>query len=187
MADPLRTFIAVSMPRNNELARVIRSLGEMGSALKPVSSDNLHITLKFLGDTPQVHVADISAILQKATAGTDSFEMELLGLGAFPRIERPAVVWAGVEGGEPLIQIAGRLDVELNELGYPRERRSFTPHLTIARVRRKPPQELFDLFDRHTATRFGSVPVETVKLYQSELRPEGSVYSVLSEAALSAL
>lgn len=185
MDETLRTFIAVSVPCSDELREVIGSLGEMGPAVKPAAADNLHITLKFLGETPAEQVPHIGEVLREA-ASVAPFEMELVGLGAFPRIERPSVIWAGVEGGEPLVRIAERLEKPLKKLGYPKERRAFSPHLTIARVRRKPPPELFELFDECGTRRFGLVPVQEVAFYRSELRPEGSKYTVLDAVELRA-
>jgi len=184
MAETLRTFIAISVPCSGELRGVIRRLGEMGSAVKPVSPEKLHITLKFLGDTPRDQLPEITAAVQESIAGIAGFEMQLAGLGAFPKKQRPSVVWAGVEQGEPLVEIAARLEDLLETLDFERERRAFSPHLTLARVRRKPPGELFAMFDEHAGTRFGGVPVDAVRLYQSELQPDGPRYTVLDEARL---
>jgi len=180
----LRTFIAVAVPCPAALRPVIRSLGEMGNAVRPVSPDNLHLTLKFLGDTPAEQVEEITGILTESAAGVAALEFDLVGVGAFPRPQRPGVVWAGVERGEPLVTIAERLAKRLKKLGYRKERRPFSPHLTLARVRQKPPQLLFDLFDKQSATPFGSIPVSEITFFQSELRPEGSKYTVLASVEL---
>jgi RNA 2',3'-cyclic 3'-phosphodiesterase len=182
--DMLRTFIAVAVPCPAALRPVIRSLGEMGNAVRPVSPDTMHLTLKFLGDTPAEQVENIAGVLSESATGTGPFEFELVGIGAFPGLKRPGVVWAGVERGEPLVTIAERLAKRLKTLGYPKERRPFSPHLTLARVRHKPPQSLFDLFAQHAATPLGTAAVGEVTFYQSELRPEGSKYTVLSSVEL---
>ena len=178
----LRTFFAVAIPCPPALRPVIRSLGEMGDAIKPVSSDGLHITLKFLGETPAEQVSELTDILQQVIAEYPPFDFDLVGLGAFPRVERPEVVWAGVETGEKLIELASRLEERVEKLGYRKERRAFTPHLTLARVRRKPSPLLSELFDKHASTRFGKVKIERTTLFQSELTPTGAVYSVLAFA-----
>jgi 2'-5' RNA ligase len=182
--DMLRTFIAVAVPCPAALRPVIRSLGEMGNAVRPVSPDNLHLTLKFLGDTPTEQIEEVVEVLRESTAEITPFEFDLTGVGAFPRPQRPGVVWAGVERGEPLVTVAERLAKRLKKLGFPKERRPLAPHLTLARVRQKPPQLLFDLFEQHAATPFGTVSVAEVAFYQSELRPEGSKYTVLSRVDL---
>lgn len=184
MSKPLRTFIAVAVPTSPELRRVIADLDSMGSALKAVSAEHLHITLKFLGDTPPEQVPAITAILKEVVAEFSPFAFELIGLGAFPRVERPTVIWAGVDGGEPLVALSDKLEDRLMDLGYEPETRTFTPHLTLARVRRKPPDDLFDLFTRHESTRFATVPVNALTFYESQLTPDGPTYTSLAVVAL---
>jgi RNA 2',3'-cyclic 3'-phosphodiesterase len=182
--DLLRTFIGVAVPCPAALRPVVRSLGEMGNALRPVAPDNLHLTLKFLGDTPAEQIGEVTGVLNESAAGIAPFEFDVVGIGAFPSLKRPGVVWSGVVRGEPLVTIAERLAKRLKKLGYSKERRPFSPHLTLARVRHKPPQLLFDLFEQHAAMPFGTVAVGEVTFYQSELRPEGSKYTELSSVEL---
>jgi len=184
MSETRRTFIAVSVPCGEKLRHLLGLLGQMGKPVKPVAADNLHLTLKFLGDTPAEQIPAVSEIVQTAASNASSFQMELVGIGAFPRKERPSVIWAGIDGGEPLVQIAEELEQRLQPLGFQKERRAFSPHLTLARVRRKPPPELFELFEQHAATRFGTVSVGSLTYYASDLRPQGAVYTSLSTGAM---
>lgn len=184
----LRTFIGIAISPDPALRRVIRSLGEMGTAIKPVARDGLHLTLKFLGDTPQEQVPQVLTVVQEAAAGFGRFTLRLAGLSAFPNTRRPSVVWVGVEDAEPLIAIAGELEARLEPLGYEPEGRDFTPHLTIARVRRKPPPALFEMFEGHEATEFGEVPVQHLTYYESSYRDGRqsgpAVYAVLGTGDL---
>ncbi len=156
----------------------------MGTALKTVSADDLHITLKFLGETQDEQLSAITTTIDEIAAGFTPFSMELVGLGAFPRIERPSVIWAGVQSGKPLIDIAAQLEDRLMDLGFEPESRPFSPHLTIARVRRKPPQSLHDLFARHESTRFATISVNSLTFYESILSPDGPQYHALATAVL---
>lgn len=184
MPSNLRTFIAVSVNPADELRRVLDTLGEMGSAVKPAKAEGMHITLKFLGGTDSDLVPLILDAMREAVACASPFTMKLRGLDAFPKKERPSIVWAAIEGGEPLKEFASRLEEKTAALGFETEAREYTPHLTLARIRRKPPPELFELFAEHETTAFGEVAVDAVNLYQSELSPEGARYSVLGEVGL---
>lgn len=184
MPEKWRTFIAVDVPCQDELRGLLRQLSLLGSAVKPVEREKLHITLKFLGETPVDDVSRIAEVLQRAVAGRKPFEMELRGLGAFPRPERPSVLWTGLQGAEALQPVVQTLETELVSLGFPPERRAFTPHLTLARIRRKPPAGFFELFEKYRERSFGRVLVRSVRHYRSELHSAGARYTLLSEAVL---
>jgi len=185
MSDSIRAFIAVAMPPTRALRNVLDRLGMLGSAVKPVTADNLHVTMKFLGQIPAEQVPQIVTIMRDAAAGERAFAARIVGLGVFPRPERPSVVWAGLDEADGLICIADRLEERLTPLGFPRERRAFHPHLTLARIRRKPPAELADLLQDHQATEFGSADVETIQLFLSEPGPTGPQYRSLATTGLS--
>jgi 2'-5' RNA ligase len=182
----LRTFVAVNIPATRLLVDVIGQLGRMGSSLKPVAADNLHLTLKFLGDTPESRIAEIGQVVTRAAAQVAAFDVRLVGLGAFPNAQRPDVIWAGFESNDTLRTLAVALESTLEPLGFRRESREFKPHLTLARVKAKPPPALFKLLADHPATDFGSVHIASVKLFQSELQRGGPTYTVLATAKLGA-
>lgn len=184
MADPIRAFIAIDSPVTAALQTVISRLEAMRPAVRAVSGDGMHVTLKFLGDIDRETVPSIAQALAAAAERIPAFEMRLVGLGAFPHPGRPSVVWVGFEDAEPLVAIAERLEKTLRPLGFRRERRAFQPHATLARVRSKPPVELTDLLRQHAQTPFGTVSVDAVKLIRSELRPEGSLYTELESVFL---
>ena len=157
----------------------------MGQPVKTVSADNLHMTLKFLGDTDPTRIPKISNAVSEAVDGEKTFEGHIVGLGAFPRIQRPTVVWAGFENGEPLMRIAESLETKLCGLGFHPEQKPFHPHLTLARIKSKPPSELTELLNENQTTDFGAVCISSVELFQSELQPTGPRYSVLASAELT--
>ncbi|MBI5761491.1 MAG: RNA 2',3'-cyclic phosphodiesterase [Planctomycetales bacterium] len=178
----LRTFIAVRIPSTSRLRQILTQLNQMGSSLKPVSADHLHLTLKFLGDTPEPQIAEIGEIVSQAAADAAAFELRLVGLGAFPNVHRPDVIWAGIETSDTLITLASILESKLETLGFRRESREFHPHLTLARVKAKPPPSLFQLLDEHGTTDVGTVHISSVELFQSELQRGGPKYTVLASA-----
>lgn len=186
MAHSIRAFIAVGVDCGPELRRVLRELNEMGRAVRAMAPDNLHLTLKFLGDVPLEQTASIAAAIEEAVSTTATFTAELQGLGAFPHLGRPTVVWAGLAEPEAMSQLAERIETALGPLGFSRERRPFHPHVTIGRINSRPPPALRQLVEQHAATAFGPSAVETVELYQSELSSSGPRYTVLARAPLRA-
>ena len=185
MASPIRTFIAVKIPATDALKETVSQLGAMGRAVKVVAVDRLHVTLKFLGDTDPDLVGEIGGIVQSASVGKSPFKLRLHGLGAFPHLGRPSVVWAGLENAETLALMAETLEEKLKPLGFAPERREFQPHLTLARIKAKPPEELKALVAQHESTEFGDATVRSVEFIQSELQPDGPRYTVLTSAALA--
>ena len=152
-----------------------------------MARENFHITLKFLGATDDARVPSIVDALHAASAGHRAFTLEIRGLGAFPSPTRPRVLWAGVlRGGEALGVLAGAVDDALGALGFEREARAFTAHVTLARVReprRVPP--LADAIARANAQPFGGPLIDHVALMRSDLSPRGARYTALATIPLS--
>lgn len=154
----------------------------MGRAVKPVSADNLHVTLNFLGDTDPTLVPRITDVIAESIADRSTVEVRIVGIGAFPNVGRPSVVWAGLRNAEVLVDIKTELDDRLEPFGFRPEKRSFTPHLTLARVRSRPPNELHSFIMENQETEFGHATVRSVELFESELTPSGPRYNVLSSS-----
>ncbi|MBI3866599.1 MAG: RNA 2',3'-cyclic phosphodiesterase [Planctomycetia bacterium] len=180
----LRTFIAVDAAPTPALRRLHDRLSELGDRFRPVSLANLHITLRFLGDTAPSQLAPIGELVRQAVELRDAFHVRLKGLGAFPHARRPSVVWLGLDQAEPLCQIAADLDRVLSTLGFLPEQRPFTPHLTLLRIKSRPPESLHSLLEKEADTDFGMIEVNRVHFYQSELGRNGSKYTRLSTATL---
>lgn len=185
MSNSIRAFIAAKLPAGAALREVVSHLGAMGRAVKPVAADNLHVTLKFLGHVASAQTAEISRVVRAVAEPVAPFQVRIVGLGAFPHALRPSVIWAGLEGAEPLVNIAEGLEAELEPLGFAREKRPFHAHLTLARVKFRPPDDLAALLDEHAATEFGTASIASVELYQSELERDGPRYTVLASAELN--
>ena len=184
MSDSIRTFVAVKIPVPSALRPVLRSLATMNWPVAAVSPDHLHVTLKFLGDTPIESRDAIQRQIAELVIGQPPFVLRVVGLGAFPHVDRPSVVWAGLSDAEPLMSLTQRLEMALEPLGFAREPRPFHPHLTLARVKGRPPRELFELLRQHANTDFGTVEIQTVEFIRSDRERDGAHYSTLAEYKL---
>ncbi len=184
MAQTVRSFVAVQVHCGPDLRRVLRELNEMGRAVRAMPPDQLHVTLKFLGDVPLEQTAAIARTIAESIRDAPSFTAELRGLGAFPHLDRPTVVWVGYAEPRLMSQLAEQIEIGLNPLGFRREQRPFHPHVTLARIKSRPPDSLRELVEQHASTCFGPTDVESVELFQSELNRDGPRYTVLSRAEL---
>lgn len=184
MTESLRTFIAVEITLPLNLRMLVENIREMGQGVKVVASASTHITLKFLGDTPVESLPSLTKILQSVAGEFPGFDVDLVGIGAFPHWRRPQVIWVGVQPELSLKNIADRLETELDKLGFPKERRDYEPHLTLARIKAKPPKELKELASRYEGTHFGTQSIDRIIFYQSELQPTGPVYTPLATILL---
>ncbi len=178
-ASQQRLFVAV------ELASVARQVEEIQSLLRAVAADvnwvrpeNFHLTLKFLGATPDERIESIRQALARAVSGMEPFEVELSRVGAFPSPSRARVVWVGLAPERPLVQLAGRVEDELEGLGVAREERPFAAHVTMGRRRTPRRDEMLQktLGELTVASGARSRIAEAV-LMQSHLRPGGPVYT----------
>src|SRR5580704_1179799 len=187
MSNTIRCFLALKVPADTVLRRVLKELSAMGRALKAVEPENLHVTLKFFAAVEPNVIPEIQAIAARAAGQQIRSQLTLTGLGVFPHAQRPNVIWAGLEGAgaKTLIAIAEEIEEPLGKLGFVREDRPFTPHLTLARMKARPPEALRDLLARHAKTVFGTAPVEEIELIRSEPGPEGSRYTILGSCALA--
>ena len=136
----MRIFIAIEIPQNirvkiTEITDYLQSKTSP-TAVKWVDYENLHLTIKFIGETKQEKIEEITKVLSQSLAHQAPFSLEIGVLGMYPNNTNPRVIWLGVTGGEPLIAMHNILDQNLARLGIQREGRPFSPHLTIARLRR---------------------------------------------------
>ena len=180
-----RAFLAVGMDEGFRSEDVLKELERSGADLKLVEPRNLHITLKFLGDTDEDKIEGIGRAMDASVRGIAPFEVRFRGLGAFPNSRSVRVVWVGLQGAEPLAVISRRLDEELSGLGFAKDPRGFSPHITLGRVRT--PRRwgsLPAILDSHAEADLGAMSVERVSLKKSVLGPGGPTYSTVLEAVL---
>ena len=185
MSDSIRAFVAVKVPVLPSLRCVLSPLAAMKWPVVAVSADEFHVTLKFLGDTSSDLLEAIQQQTAQAVAEQPPFVLRVEGVGAFPNAERPAVLWAGLKDAEPLVTLAARLEAAMEPLGFTRESRPFHPHLTLARIKGRPPRELFDLLRHHAETHFGTVEIQAVEVIRSDLsQRDGQRYSTIASCEL---
>jgi len=190
--EPVRCFIAISLPDE-----VKAGLKQLQAQLKPggqtsikwVDPYSVHLTLKFQGSVDGDKIDPITAAMAEAVQGVPPFSLKVEGLGAFPNLRRVQVVWVGVSGEEDkLANLQQRLESNLAGLGFIPEKRRFTPHLTLARVRDQVSAGEREALGQIIAeTKFEaarSFPVEAVNLMRSQLTREGAIYSQISTAEL---
>jgi 2'-5' RNA ligase len=189
--NEIRTFIAIELPPEikADLHTLIDGFKKPGQPLKWVNPENIHLTIKFLGNVKQGRVQEITGALQKAVNGLSGFTLKMSDLGFFPNARRPRVFWVGVGGDiKSLILLQGRVDDNIEKLGFEREKRPFSPHLTLARVNDSGLSgRLGEFVQSAGKTSYtGKVPIEvkSICLMRSELSRIGAVYTRLSEIAL---
>ena len=183
----VRAFIAVEVSDKvkaglNAFQSVVRSRVP-GARL--VSTETMHLTLVFMGDTPREFLPQVEAAMDSVAAGFAPLRFEVRGVGAFGSARAPRVIWAGIADCGPLMDLQARLAAELRERGAKLESRPFSPHLTIARL--KPGARADDVAGLTAAERdrsFGRVEARRLLLFESDLRPKGPVHSVLHESCL---
>lgn len=190
-AEALRLFVAVDLPdaARAAVAAEMAALAEVGADVRWVRPEQLHVTLKFVGDTPPEDVDPLREALRDVpTAG--ALRLSVRGLGRFPAAGRgaPRVFWAGFDGDvDGLVTLARAVEDACAECGVERERRSFTPHLTLGRVRSgRNLRALEAVVEERGASFAAEVPgyVDAFRLYRSELRPTGALHTVLEEYPL---
>lgn len=194
--QPLRLFIAAELT-----SEVRQALGRLQDDLKRklppkvirwTNPDGIHLTLKFLGDTPADKAPAVVQALEQAAAGFEPFVFQVAGFGCFPNPRKARVLWVGIpQMPKTLSDLQRALDLQLTRLGYAKEDRPFSPHLTLGRVNDSisagERQALSDLIARTEVGSLGTVPVHEVILFKSDLKPTGAVYTALTRAPLVAV
>jgi RNA 2',3'-cyclic 3'-phosphodiesterase len=155
------------------------------SGVRWVVRENLHFTVKFLGSVPEDRVEPILRALEPPIGERQRFLLAAKGIGVFPDLRRPRVVWVGL-GAEAMARLAGDVEQALEPLGFPRENRAFRPHLTIGRWRDggRAGAAVEREIESWKGRDFGACWVEEVILFRSDLKPQGPVYSPLGAIPL---
>ena len=184
----LRAFVAVEIPGDllKTLEAVQSQIRRCGVRARWVRPESMHLTLKFLGNIPAGQVAGVTEALQSAASRLGAFRLTVAGLGVFPGIRHPRVLWAGLSGAiEALAQLQQELDDRLVGVGFSREERDFHGHLTLGRFSAEVDgARIADVVASYAATIFGGFEVREVVLFQSDLQPQGPVHTALAKATL---
>ncbi|MDP6340019.1 MAG: RNA 2',3'-cyclic phosphodiesterase [Candidatus Marinimicrobia bacterium] len=179
----IRTFVAIPVPepfftlQDSLKSKVDPKKGK----IRWVRKDQLHLTLKFLGDTTSDSIREVQAALQKIADESSPFNLNIQDTGCFPKVERPRVMWAGIKGDvDKLIQLAEAIQNGLDLLGFPKDRKAYHPHITIGRATY--PQKHTPDISHFLRESYKPIPfrIEKVQFISSELFPNGPVYTILS-------
>ncbi len=187
----MRTFIAVSLPDHTKeaLAAIIRQLRSTGADVKWVDPASLHLTLKFLGEIAEEQLPALRDALERTARRHEPFTIQVRGIGAFPSVFAARIIWAGItDGKEETKRLAQDLEEELLPLGFAKEERPFSAHLTLGRSRSNLNRsvltaKLVSCKDDAFAGA-DSVAVNAITLYRSTLTPRGALYEAIGQANL---
>ncbi|MGB7539012.1 MAG: RNA 2',3'-cyclic phosphodiesterase [Anaerolineales bacterium] len=193
MEDVQRLFIAIELSEN--VRRWLREAGILLKGSMPSGTvrwtdpNAIHLTLKFLGETPSRRAADIRAAMDGLVPSFRPFPLTAGGLGCFPNTARPRVIWAGIHADPLLGDLQKRFEEELERIGFPAERRAFSPHLTLGRVKDGVSgarlAEIGRAVEAVSLESTAGMDVMDVCLYKSVLRPGGAEYTVLHRATFT--
>jgi len=183
----MRLFIALSLGPEveNYLGAVIADLKPHGGSVKWVAAHNIHLTVRFLGDTEEERVPKIKQLIDSVASEHASVTTTIDRLGAFPNLRRPRVVWAGISDNvEALQKLARQVELGVRKLRFEKESKGFKPHLTLGRIRK--PQSLDKLTAHMQAVQLEPITLtlDRLVLFKSTLTPQGPIYDRLHEALL---
>ncbi|HSB51133.1 MAG TPA: RNA 2',3'-cyclic phosphodiesterase [Dissulfurispiraceae bacterium] len=183
----MRCFVAIDVPQEvkENVRGLIEGIRHTSRGVRWVPVENIHVTLKFLGEIPDGTVDKVRARVAEVCGRHEPFTVSVRGTGAFPSIRRPSVLWVGIEVTEEMELLYDETDASLSELGFTRETRKFSPHLTVARVRDARDIEwTVKEFCTFRETFFGTIPVREVLVMQSVLKPTGAEYRKVHGCAI---
>jgi RNA 2',3'-cyclic 3'-phosphodiesterase len=184
MSGTIRTFLAFDIEDQKilrNISHVQKMLANSGADLKLVNPENIHVTIRFLGD---IQTSMVDALYEEMKQIWFSpFTIQLQGLGAFPKPNHPRVVWAGIKNGsKELKDVFQQLEPRLRGLGFQPDNKGFSPHLTLARVRSgRNKLNLAEVINKNVDYEFGTINAKCLKLKKSDLTPRGPIYTDLRE------
>lgn len=188
MSDTIRTFVAIELPPKivASIDNIQESFRSYGFKVRWVRPSNIHLTLKFLGNVKAAETGAIGRALLSAVNGFEPLSITAKGVGVFPGIKRPRVLWVGVGGQiNQLIQLQQSLDQTLADIGFAKEKRAFKGHLTMGRVKGNiDPRRLLEAIKAYAGYESEPFVVDKMILFKSDLQPKGAVYTKLMEAKL---
>ncbi len=179
-----RCFLAFDLENNEILRKLVnvqKLISKTGTNLKIINQQNLHFTLRFLGNINTDLIEKVSVKMQKIIF--TSFSIELKGIGVFPNLYSPRIIWAGIaEGTKKMNNIFDQIEIQLRQLGFNPDYKGFSPHLTLARVKYgKNNDQLTTFLKNYVEYRIGTVNLNCIQLKKSELMPTGPFYTTIKK------
>ena len=184
----IRSFLAIELPKPilRKIEEVQGDLRLTHADVRWVSPEKIHLTLKFFGNIEESRIDSIFKSIEEPVRSTPPCSLKVRGVGAFPSMKSPRVIWLGlVNGSESLTSLQKRIETQLEKVGFQPEDRSFHPHLTLGRMRSSRGKgDLVGRIEKHKEEEFGDLRVERVVLFKSDLRPSGPIYTPLGDVKL---
>ena len=188
MSNTIRTFIAIELPEKiiYTIGKVQEEIKSYGFKIRWVRPENIHLTLKFLGDIKETDTEKIARVISESVTGCPPISLSVKGIGVFPGIKRPRVLWLGISKQLDLLTgLQKTLDEKLEAMGFPKEKRPFKGHLTLGRIKHKiDPKRLLDVLKDFAQFESEHFFGERIILYKSDLKPKGAVYTKLADLLL---
>lgn len=183
----MRSFIAIELPETitSALSSLQQELKQCGADVRWVRPEGIHLTLKFLGEVEDKDVAGIVKMIEGTCMRYRAFNLEIKGTGVFPNKKSPRVLWVSVYGNETFMELQREIEDGMASMGFEKENRRFSPHLTLGRFRSLRWKEtLLDKIELNKDTKFGTMDIKSVSLMQSDLSPAGAKYTRVAEILL---
>lgn len=190
--NQIRVFIAVDLPPaiqesvEKQTAPLRRTLGD--DLIRWVPAQNMHLTLKFIGNIAASHLDFLKQMLTQSVNSQRQFDLQIGGIGSFPNLKRPRVLWVGIHAPADLTSLQKNVEAGAVRLGYEKEERGFSPHLTLGRVRQNVSaadlERIRSALENTQIGRIGTATIEAVHLYKSDLHTDGSIYTKLLSVPL---
>ncbi len=183
----IRSFLAIELPKP-----VLRKIEEVQADLKSVHADvrwvspeKIHLTLRFFGNIEESRIDSIFKSIEEPVRSTSPFSLKIRGVGAFPNMKSPRVIWLGLVNGQSVTSLQKQIETQLEKIGFEAEDRPFRPHLTLGRMKSsRGKDELGRKMEKHKEEEFGDFQVERVILFKSDLKPSGPIYTALGDVKL---
>jgi len=180
-----RGFIAIDVGSIPKIVEFENEIRKTDADVKLVEPENIHITLRFLGDTDEQIIEDIEKIIKNSVSEIKPFNVQLNGTGVFPNPSYVRVVWIGMQNSEQIAEISSRINERITSLGFEKEKRKFSPHLTISRVKSaKNKDQLLNVVEKYSDVEFADLTINSVCLKKSDLTPKGPIYTTLKEVKI---
>jgi 2'-5' RNA ligase len=180
-----RGFIAIDIKATPQIITFEKEIAKTGADVKLVEPGNIHITVKFLGDTDENHIDAIEQSIKESVLAIKPFSIILKGTGVFPNQNYMKVIWIGITDEGNIETIARAIDEKLEPLGFKKENRGFSPHLTVGRVKTaRNKDQLLKVIGNYKTVEFTIQNVQLITLKKSELTPKGPIYTTIREVLL---
>lgn len=180
----IRSFVALELSDEvrEKLVIVLQRLQRTSASVKWVEPENLHLTLKFLGEVPEEQIELVTEALKTVAQATEPFSFVVKGVGGFPNLRRPRVLWVGVEATQPLIRLQQLVEKAMEQIGFASEERAYHPHITIGRVKATTGiEKVREILSEYANAEFGEVFISHLTLFRSDLSREGPTYTPLAK------